>query len=107
MAATFSWWQFLKDNLTIQILIIAIIVGIILSNIKHKQKIINVLNFVSKYVFKLLRIVMYLAPLGAFGGMAYTIGKFGLHALLPLGKLMLCVYITCVVFIFLILGSMF
>ena len=49
---------------------------------------------------------MYLAPLGAFGGMAYTIGKFGLHALLPLGKLMLCVYITCLVFIFLILGLM-
>ena len=60
----------------------------------------------SKYVFKLLHIVMYLAPLGAFGGMAYTIGKFGLNALLPLGKLMLCVYITCLVFIFFILGSM-
>ena len=106
MAETFSWWQFLKDNLTIQILIIAIIVGIVLSNIKRKQKIIDALNFISKYVFKLLRIVMYLAPLGAFGGMAYTIGKFGLHALLPLGKLMLCVYITCLVFIFLILGLM-
>ncbi len=106
MAATFSWWQFLKDNLTIQVLIIAIITGIILSTLKKKQKIIYVLNIISKYVFKLLHIVMYLAPLGAFGGMAYTIGKFGLHALLPLGKLMLCVYITCLVFIFLILGSM-
>ncbi len=106
MAATFSWGQFLKDNLTIQILIIAIITGIVLSNIKKKQAIISLLNIISKYVFKLLRIVMYLAPLGAFGGMAYTIGKFGLHALLPLGKLMLCVYITCLVFIFLILGLM-
>ena len=106
MAHQFSWWQFLKDNLTIQILMLAIIVGIILSNIKHKQKIIYVLNIASKYVFKLLHIVMYLAPLGAFGGMAYTIGKFGLHALLPLGKLMLCVYITCLIFIFLILGLM-
>jgi len=49
---------------------------------------------------------MMLAPLGAFGGMAYTIGKFGLHTLLPLGKLMLCVYITCIVFIFVILGML-
>jgi aerobic C4-dicarboxylate transport protein len=49
-------------------------------------------------------LVMILAPLGAFGGMAYTIGKFGLHTLLPLGKLMLCVYITCICFIFIILG---
>ena len=106
MAKQFSWWQFLKDNLTIQVLIIAIITGIILSNIKHKQKVIDALKFISKYVFKLLHIVMYLAPLGAFGGMAYTIGKFGLSALLPLGKLMLCVYITCLVFIFFILGSM-
>jgi aerobic C4-dicarboxylate transport protein len=47
---------------------------------------------------------MMFAPLGAFGGMAYTIGKFGLHTLLPLGKLMLCVYITCLCFIFIVLG---
>ena len=106
MAKEFSWLQFLKDNLTIQVLFIAIILGIVLSNIKQKQKTIAALNFISKYVFKLLHIVMHLAPLGAFGGMAYTIGKFGLSALLPLGKLMLCVYITCLVFIFFILGLM-
>ena len=47
---------------------------------------------------------MILAPLGAFGGMAYTIGKYGLHTLLPLGKLMICVYLTCIFFIFLVLG---
>lgn len=49
---------------------------------------------------------MYFAPLGAFGGMAYTIGKFGLETLIPLGKLMLCVYITMALFVFLILGSL-
>jgi aerobic C4-dicarboxylate transport protein len=48
---------------------------------------------------------MYLAPIGAFGGMAYTIGKFGLKTLLPLAKLMGCVYLTMAVFIFIILGS--
>ena len=47
---------------------------------------------------------MYLAPLGAFGGMAYTVGKFGLHTLIPLGKLMITVYSTMFVFIFGVLG---
>ena len=46
---------------------------------------------------------MLLAPIGAFGGMAFTIGKYGLHTLLPLGKLMLTVYITMAVFIFVVL----
>ena len=48
---------------------------------------------------------MYLAPLGAFGGMAYTVGKFGLHTLIPLGKLMVTVYVTMGIFIFFILGG--
>ncbi|HYJ64383.1 MAG TPA: cation:dicarboxylase symporter family transporter, partial [Parafilimonas sp.] len=106
MAQEFSWLQFLKDNITIQVLILAIIVGIVLNNMKRKQKIIDALNVLSKYVFIVLRFVMYLAPLGAFGGMAYTVSKFGLNALLPLGKLMLSVYTTCLIFIFLVLGLM-
>jgi aerobic C4-dicarboxylate transport protein len=48
---------------------------------------------------------MYLAPLGAFGGMAYTIGKFGLETLVPLAKLMGTVYLTMFLFVFLILGG--
>jgi aerobic C4-dicarboxylate transport protein len=106
MAKEFSWLQFLKDNITIQVLILAIIVGIVLNNMKRKQKIIDALNVLSKYVFIVLRFVMYLAPLGAFGGMAYTVSKFGLNALLPLGKLMLSVYTTCLIFIFFVLGLM-
>ena len=49
---------------------------------------------------------MMLSPIGAFGGMAYTIGKFGIAALFPLGKLMLCVYLTMFLFVTLILGSL-
>jgi aerobic C4-dicarboxylate transport protein len=102
-AQVFSWWQFFKDNLTIQVLIAAILFGIFLSKYKNRQKIIEPLSLISKYVFKALHFVMVLAPIGAFGGMAYTIGKYGLHTLLPLGKLMLTVYITCGVFIFVVL----
>jgi aerobic C4-dicarboxylate transport protein len=61
------------------------------------------LTVVSKYVFKALFKVMVFAPIGAFGGMAFTIAKYGLKALLPLGKLMLTVYSTMALFIFVVL----
>jgi aerobic C4-dicarboxylate transport protein len=55
--------------------------------------------------FRIVAIVMKVAPLGAFGAMAYTVGTFGLKTLLPLGRLMLDVYLTMAVFIFVVLGS--
>lgn len=103
-AAEFNWWQFLKDNFTIQVLLFSIAFGIFLSKYRGRKKIIDTLTFVSKYVFKGLHFVMLFAPIGAFGGMAFTIGKYGLQTLVPLGKLMITVYITMAVFIFLILG---
>jgi aerobic C4-dicarboxylate transport protein len=103
-AAGFSWWQFLKDNLTIQVLLFSILFGIFLSKFKGRKRIIDTLFFLSKYVFKALHFVMLFAPIGAFGGMAFTIGKYGLQTLVPLGKLMVTVYITMGVFIFVVLG---
>lgn len=102
-ANSFSLWQFLKDNITIQVLLVAILFGIFLSKYENRQKIIRPLSFLSKYIFKALHFVMLFAPFGAFGGMSYTIGKYGLHTLLPLGKLMLTVYITMALFIFVVL----
>lgn len=101
----FNWLEFFLNNFTLQVLIVAIICGIILNYSKKREIIIAVLYNMSKIVFKALKFVMYLAPVGAFGGMAYTVGKFGLHTLIPLGKLMLTVYITMAIFIFLVLGS--
>jgi aerobic C4-dicarboxylate transport protein len=101
----FSWLKFLQDNVTIQILIIAIIIGILLNLFSKKKPIIDFLNVGSKFVFKLLKYVMYLAPIAAFGAMAFTVSKFGLHTLIPLGKLLACVYITMALFIVIILGS--
>lgn len=103
-ASTFSWWQFLKDNFTIQVLLFSIAFGIFLSKYKGRKKIIDILTFISKYIFKALHFVMLLAPIGAFGGMAFTIGKYGVETLVPLGKLMITVYITMAVFIFVVLG---
>ncbi|MDX6182726.1 cation:dicarboxylase symporter family transporter [Flavobacterium sp. Fl-77] len=104
-SADFSWLQFFLSNFTLQVLLAAIFVGIALNFYKHREQTILVLERVSKVVFTGLKYVMYLAPLGAFGGMAYTIGKFGLETLIPLGKLMLCVYLTMILFVFLILGT--
>lgn len=102
-AESFSWWNFLRENITIQVLLFSIITGIVLSKISSAEKIIHVLRFISKYVFKALHLVMLLAPIGAFGGMAFTIGKYGIDTLLPLAKLMMTVYTTMALFVFVIL----
>lgn len=104
-AKDFSWLQFFFSNFTLQVLLAAIICGIALNFYKKREQTILVLERISKVVFLGLKYVMYLAPIGAFGGMAYTIGKFGLQTLIPLGKLMLCVYLTMALFVFLILGT--
>ena len=103
--ADFDWVSVFMNNITLQVLLVAIIVGIILNYSKNREAIVAFLYKCSKVVFTMLKWVMYLAPLGAFGGMAYTVGKFGLHTLIPLGKLMITFYITMFLFIFVVLGS--
>ncbi|WP_447636068.1 cation:dicarboxylate symporter family transporter [Flavobacterium microcysteis] len=101
----FDWWQFFMDNFTLQVLVVAIVCGILLNYYSKRESVVATLYKASKIVFKALKFVMFLAPLGAFGGMAYTVGKFGLHTLIPLGKLMFTVYITMAIFIFFVLGG--
>ncbi len=101
----FSWLKFLQNNFTIQVLIVSIIGGLVLNHLKQREQIVHRLERVSKFVFLCLKYVMYLAPLGAFGGMAYAVGKFGLHTLIPLGKLVGSVYLTMILFVVLGLGS--
>ncbi|MDR6194501.1 cation:dicarboxylate symporter family transporter [Siphonobacter sp. SORGH_AS_0500] len=103
-SADFSWLHFLQDNVTLQVLIVAILAGVLFSQLRSKDVIVAGMNRVSKVVFKGLHKVMLLAPIGAFGGMAYTIGKYGLETLFPLAKLMGTVYTTMALFIFGVLG---
>ena len=102
-ATDFSWARFFRDNITIQVLLFSILSGVVLSKLAMRARIIHVLSNLSKYVFRALHLVMYLAPLGAFGGMAYTIGAYGIDTLLPLAKLMITVYTTMGVFVFVVL----
>jgi aerobic C4-dicarboxylate transport protein len=101
----FDWLQFFMNNFTLQVLVLALIAGVVLSYSKKREVQVELLEKISRLVYKILRYVMYLAPLGAFGGIAFAVGKFGLQSLIPLGKLMICVYITMALFVFVVLGS--
>lgn len=100
-----NWNSFFLANTTLQVLVIALVFGIALNYSRHRLPVLKVLKKSSGIVFKLLNYVMYLAPIGAFGGMAFTIGKMGLHTLIPLAKLMGTMYLTMFVFVFVVLGA--
>jgi aerobic C4-dicarboxylate transport protein len=104
-AQDFSWKHFFSENVTLQVLVVAIIFGSLLGLFAGKDRILRPLSLVSKYVFKALHLVMYVAPIGAFGGMAYTVGKFGPSTLVSLAKLMGAIYLTMAIFIFGVLGA--
>lgn len=107
-AAEFSWLHFLQGNLPLQVLIVSLIAGILvtLSPLKWKERALGAMTGVSPYVFGALHVLMWLAPLAAFGGMATTIAKFGVATLWPLAKLMLSVYITMGLFVFVVLWAL-
>ena len=87
------------------ILLIAILFGVALASLKDQAKsVIRGIETLSEIMFKILAMIMKLAPIGAFGAMSYTIGKYGFSALIPLAKLMLCFYVTCFLFVIIVLG---
>jgi aerobic C4-dicarboxylate transport protein len=102
-AGDFTWAQFFWDNVTLQILVLSLVLGVVFSNYSGRQKIVDFLNPIQKKVFWALHKVMYLAPFGAFGGMAYTVAVYGIDTLLPLGKLLITVYVTMALFIYVVL----
>jgi aerobic C4-dicarboxylate transport protein len=88
----------------LQVLLLAILVGLALVSLDHDKSLTRLADSASHVAFKIIAFIMELAPLGAFGAMAFTIGKYGLGTLLSLGKLMLCVYVTSILFVVVVLG---
>jgi len=87
------------------ILFISLIFGFALSTLeKQCPNIISGIEQLSQILFKIVSIIMRLAPIGAFGAMSYTIGKYGIGSLNQLGFLILSFYTTCILFIFVVLG---
>jgi aerobic C4-dicarboxylate transport protein len=90
----------------LQVLLFSILFGIGLTRLGgHGQSLLVTFEKLSKVMFNIMKIVMHLAPLGAFGGMLYTIGTFGSGVLLSLGKLMITFYITVFLFIAVVLNG--
>jgi len=88
----------------LQVLLLAILVGLALVSLDKDKTLTRLADSVSHVAFKVIAFIMEFAPIGAFGAMAFTIGRYGLGTLLSLGKLMLCVYLTSVLFVFVVLG---
>ncbi|WP_017345703.1 dicarboxylate/amino acid:cation symporter [Pantoea sp. A4] len=89
----------------LQVLLFAVLFGFSLHRIGNAGTIMfNVIESFSRVIFGIINMVMRLAPLGAFGAMAFTIGKYGVGSLVQLGQLIVCFYITCVLFVVVVLG---
>jgi aerobic C4-dicarboxylate transport protein len=90
----------------LQVLLVSILFGFALSVLGEKGRpVTKLIDEVAHAIFGVVNIIMKVAPLGAFGAMAFTIGKYGIASLLPLAKLMGSFYLTCFLFIFIVLGT--
>ena len=96
---------FAKNDI-LQVLLFALLFGFGLHAIGGRSNAVyELIEKLSQVLFQIINMIMRLAPLGAFGAMAFTVGKYGLGSLVALGKLMACFYLTCLIFILLVLGA--
>jgi len=96
---------FAEGNI-LQILLFAILFGYGLNKLGEEgTSVLNAFDKISKVLFKIMKVIMRLAPIGAFGGMAFSIGTHGLESLVGMAKLMGSVYLTCILFIFIVLNG--
>ncbi|MGJ1415854.1 C4-dicarboxylate transporter DctA [Sphingobacterium multivorum] len=95
-----------SDNM-LQVLVFAVLFGIGMTKIGQKasEPVLHVLQSFLKVLFSIIKMIMYLAPIGAMGAMGFTIGKFGIQALSKLGMLMLSFYLTCIIFVIVVIGA--
>ena len=94
------------DGEVIQVLFFAVLFGLGLTQLgNHGTSLISSFDKILHVLFNILSLLMKFAPLAAFAAMAYSIGKFGLQSMVPLGKVMLTFYATAILFIFIVLGA--
>ncbi|PLQ00761.1 dicarboxylate/amino acid:cation symporter [Cupriavidus pauculus] len=96
----------LARNDILQILVFATLFGIALSHIGPRARpVVDFLDSFTHGIFSVVGMIMRLAPLAAFGAMAFTVGKYGLGSVVSLGKLMGTMYLTCLLFVVIVLGG--
>jgi aerobic C4-dicarboxylate transport protein len=95
------------NNQVLQVLVLAILTACAASMLAPamRERVVGAVDLMSKVIFGIIRIIMWAAPFGAFGGMAYTVAIFGGGALVNLVELMATFWITCALFVFVILGA--
>jgi aerobic C4-dicarboxylate transport protein len=90
----------------LQVLFVSILFGLALSVVGARgQFLVDLIEALTRTVFAIVNIIMRFAPIGAFGAMAFTVGKYGLVSLGPLAKLIGCFYLSCVLFVVIVLGA--
>jgi aerobic C4-dicarboxylate transport protein len=90
----------------LQVLLIALLFGFALHAAGDRARpVFDMIDGISQVLFRIVGMIMYVAPLGAFGAMAFTIGSYGIDKLADLAWLMVCFYATCLLFIFFVLGA--
>jgi aerobic C4-dicarboxylate transport protein len=89
----------------LQVVFFSILFGVALASLgRTGRPVIRMLDRLQQVFFRIVSLVMIVAPIGAFGAMAYTVGNFGVASLLTLGRLMVCVYATMAIFILVVLN---
>jgi aerobic C4-dicarboxylate transport protein len=95
-----------SNGVMLQVILISVLMGVALVQMGETSKpLINTIDLFLQGLFKIVAMVMRLAPLGAGAGMAFTIGKYGIGTLLSLGQLLVALYITTLIFIVVVLGA--
>ena len=95
-----------SNGVMLQVILLSVLMGVALVQLGETSKpLINTIDLFLQGLFKIVAMVMRLAPLGAGAGMAFTIGKYGIGTLLSLGQLLVALYITTLIFIVVVLGS--
>ncbi|HTQ56308.1 MAG TPA: dicarboxylate/amino acid:cation symporter [Bryobacteraceae bacterium] len=89
----------------LQVLLVAILFGLALSAVRGGKAIAEGCERIAHWMFAVVGLITQAAPLGAFGAMAFTVGRYGLKTLLPLLKVLACVYLTSFAFVFIVLGA--
>ncbi|WP_024778541.1 C4-dicarboxylate transporter DctA [Pseudomonas corrugata] len=95
-----------SNGVMLQVILLSVLMGVALVQMGETSKpLINTIDLFLQGLFKVVAMVMRLAPIGAGAGMAFTIGKYGIGTLLSLGQLLLALYITTLIFIVIVLGA--
>lgn len=90
----------------LQVLFFSVLFGYALHRLGERGRpMFQFIEQTSHIFFNIINVIMKVAPIGAFGAMAFTIGKYGVGSLVQLGQLMLCFYVTCVLFVLVVLGG--